>query len=290
MRVVHISDPHLTHLHDHDFLSLRGKRWLGFLSWQRRRRKIHLRNVLDRLISAVQREHADIVAVTGDLTQLGLESEVTQATRWLEELRAGALLLVPGNHDFYRPDSIKLVMEQWRSFLLYDKDRDRFPGTWTQDGLRIIGLCSAFPAPFWSAQGEIGASQLRHLDDLLRTAPGELSLLLMHHPPVSGLCAGRKALRDAPSLQAVLEKYPGNVVLHGHLHRTSYRKLGASTHVLGIASASDAASDPGAAYRVLDFERQARHWVVDSSVKAVCPDGSSKVVEQRQLFIERATK
>ena len=78
MRLVHVTDPHLTNLDGVGFSDLRGKRWSGYISWHKNRRKKYLPAVLERLVTAVKAENADQLLLTGDLAQIGLAMEIEQ--------------------------------------------------------------------------------------------------------------------------------------------------------------------------------------------------------------------
>ena len=86
MRLVHLTDPHLSDLGKVSFAGLRGKRWSGYLSWRKNRRKQYLPAVLEKLSVAVRDEKADQVLVTGDLVHRALESAIKHASQWLNSL------------------------------------------------------------------------------------------------------------------------------------------------------------------------------------------------------------
>ncbi|MGH8034542.1 MAG: hypothetical protein ACREO9_04900, partial [Lysobacterales bacterium] len=65
MRLIHITDPHLSSLEGHTLLSLRGKRRTGYLSWTGKRRFFHLRETLQQLIAAVRAESPAQWVVSG---------------------------------------------------------------------------------------------------------------------------------------------------------------------------------------------------------------------------------
>ena len=52
MRLIHLTDPHMSSLDDVKFSQLRGKRWSGYLSWRKNRRKRFLSAVLDKMTAA----------------------------------------------------------------------------------------------------------------------------------------------------------------------------------------------------------------------------------------------
>src|ERR1700709_781115 len=75
--LAHLSDPHLPPLPAARWVDLAGKRALGYLNWTRNRHKYQRRDVLDTLVSDLQAQRPDHIAVTGDLVNLALEAEFT---------------------------------------------------------------------------------------------------------------------------------------------------------------------------------------------------------------------
>ena len=81
--LAHLSDPHVPPLPRPRGRELAGKRMLGYLNWTRNRHKYYRREVLDALVSDMQAQAPDHVAVTGDLVNLALEAEFAPALSWL---------------------------------------------------------------------------------------------------------------------------------------------------------------------------------------------------------------
>ena len=58
--------------------------------------------MLDALVSDLQAQAPDQIAVTGDLVNLALEAEFAPARAWLESVGAAdRVTVIPGNHDAY---------------------------------------------------------------------------------------------------------------------------------------------------------------------------------------------
>ena len=85
-RVGHLSDLHATPVRIRSPRELRGKRMLGWLSWQVRRRRVHRPDVLEALIEDLHRVAPDQIVVTGDLTNLACEQEFVAARAWLDRI------------------------------------------------------------------------------------------------------------------------------------------------------------------------------------------------------------
>jgi 3',5'-cyclic AMP phosphodiesterase CpdA len=260
MRLIHITDPHLTSLASIRFGSLSGKRRSGYLSWRKNRQHRHRPEVLEILRQSLLADAPDWILLTGDLLHIGLEAEAMEAGEWLRSLGPPErVLVIPGNHDIYAPDSAALIERHWKAYL----PKGGYPFCRDEDGLRVIGLNSAVVTPIFSARGEIGAAQLSAL-------PGALSrerfnVVMIHHPPLPGMTKWRKSLRDAAALGQLFRAHPPDLVLYGHIHRNRSGAKG-STRLYGTASAS---GSPGAAYRVFDVDRSADGWSVRMQLKTI---------------------
>lgn len=271
MRLVHLTDLHLSSLEKVRLLTLWGKRWSGYGAWWKNPARKHLQRMLHTTLTAVRAENADQILVTGDLLQIGLKSEMAQAAQWLRLLGSEErVMLIPGNHDIYTRKSAVQITHAWRDYLFHGAaggGRADFPVTRELDGLCLIGLNSARATPIFLANGRLGTSQLSQLETLLQKAADarRAVVLLIHHPPLPGMTKWRLALRDADGLQAALAACPPLLVLHGHLHRNHEQRWG-DTRVYCTASAS---SIKDGSYRVFDIERRGGHWHIDMRLKSV---------------------
>ncbi len=261
IRLIHLTDPHLTALDRPGKTTGIGKRALGALSWWRKRRHQHRPERLALTVAAIAAERPDAILVGGDLCQIGRAAEIAAAQDWLEALSEHApVLLVPGNHDIYQRDSIAPVLTAWRPWLgLHPTSADDdplapYPVEWRMPGVTVIGLNSAVPTAIGSARGRLGAGQITRLDRMLAAADrrADRVCVLIHHPPAPGLCHWRKALADAGRLTAVLLRHRVDFVLHGHLH-DNRAAIVSGLRVFGTASASGCLPAEPASYRVFDL-------------------------------------
>jgi len=262
MRLVHLTDPHLSTLEGEKFSELRGKRWSGYLSWLKNRRKHYLPMVLNKLVDAIKAENPDQILLTGDLVHIGLETEITQAAEWLNTLGpAEQVMLVPGNHDVYAKGSADSVSRAWSDYLFHSTQRsesaqalDQFPVVRKLGRLSLIGLSTACVTPVFMASGKLGEEQLKRLDRVLLQAAREdqTAVLLIHHPPLPGMTNWRKGLADAGELEAVLKNYPPLLIFYGHLHHNHEQQWGDAR--IYCTAAASSVSD--ASYRVIDIEEK----------------------------------
>jgi 3',5'-cyclic AMP phosphodiesterase CpdA len=259
LRIAHITDLHLTGLPRRRPGITATKRLLSWLSWQRRRRHRHRPEQLQALVSALRREAPDAWAVTGDLCQTGLPREIGAARAWLEGLDApDHILLVPGNHDVFGRDSVEPVREQWAPFLHIDPASPAGPAVRRFGDVVLIGLNSAVVTPITRATGRLGRALRERLAGELDRHRGRCRVVLLHHPPLPGVAAGRKALVDAAETAEVLARHGAALVLHGHLHANAewrHATTSGEARVYCTASASATTHGDVASGRVFDVRR-----------------------------------
>ncbi len=291
--LAHLSDLHLSSLDGVSLRSLLDKRMLGYVSWLLRRRHEHRTEVLDVLRADLQAEHLDHIAVTGDLTHLGLPQEFREAATWLARLgRPDGITVVPGNHDAYVRESWRETFAQWAAYMqgddagtITDTD-DAFPGLRIRRHVALIALSTARPTAPFLATGRLGERQLSRLDRILeQTAEaGLFRVVLLHHPPAAQTVGWRKSLLDGAALRDVIARRGAELVLHGHAHFSAGAYLdGARSRNLAIgvpsASATGAKVDRHATYHVYRIRRRGADWQLRVSVRSYSLDRGRFVPE-----------
>lgn len=206
--LVQLSDPHI------------GATWAGGDPVARLRAAVEsvrrLPDVLDALL------------MSGDLADNAADGEYELVRELLAQLGV-PVYVVPGNHD--HRDALR------RHFDLPGAEGTPVQYAVDLGPLRLVVLDSTRPG---EDRGELDAERLSWLDTELARAPDRLTLLALHHPPVStgiaawdeiGLPAGdRRALGD------VLERHPQvRRIVAGHVHRTLTAEL-AGRAVLAVPS------------------------------------------------------
>ena len=266
------------------FEALRSKRVLGWLSWQVRRRRRYRPAVLEALLSDLVQTAPDHLAITGDLTQIALASELREAAGWLARFGpAERVLAIPGNHDAYTAVPWEGGWQHWSDYLAGDSgEPGAFPSVRVRGELALVGLCTAQPTPPFAATGSVGEEQLARLDAELEAlgAAGLCRIVLIHHPPVAGLTSRRRSLLDAPALGAVLRRRGAELVLHGHLHRTTLASVPGPDRpipVIGVPSASHGGPSAKrcAAYHLYDITRAGAGFAIRRRVRAWDPEQGS---------------
>ena len=205
------------------------KRALGYANWLRNRRPAYQRAVLDRIVADLEAQAPDHIAVTGDLTNIGLPQEHINALTWL---RASGpperVSVIPGNHDIYSrlggdPGTRALGGLhglQCRKGPRMPGHGEAFPFVRMLGPVALIGINSAVPTPPLVASGRLGAGQLARVAAVLeRLARADVfRLVLIHHPPLPGQARRYRDLEDAAALETVLARHGAELVIHGHNH------------------------------------------------------------------------
>ena len=257
LRIAHVSDTHVLSTAGVEWRKmLFNKRLTGYANLVLHRGRVHRREYLLAVLAAAS--DADHVVVTGDITNLALESEFEEARTLLDGLaRSVEVTVVPGNHDIYLPSigRERRFPHYFRSFLqsdLPDLALDLPAGPYPCVKLRgpaaIIALSSAVPRPPFIAAGYLGDSQLAALarviahPDVARRTP----VILIHHPPVDArgrLARYRDGLLDAAALRRTLASLSHGLVLFGHLHVRVRCLLPTAAGNLDVIGAGGAALD-----------------------------------------------
>ncbi len=280
--LAHLSDLHLSSLDGVSPRSLFDKRILGYISWRLRRRHEHRSDVLDALQSDLSAVHPDHVAVTGDLTHVGLPQEFREAAAWLAQLGGPEeITVVPGNHDAYVRESWRDTFAQWSTYMRGDdagtrpEHDDTFPSLRIRREVALIGLSTARPSAPFLATGRLGEHQLRKLDHMLEQTAGSglFRVVLLHHPPAAHTVRWRKSLRDGAALRDVLARRGAELVLHGHAHFSAAVYLDAARSrnlAIGVPSASAIGkeADRYATYHVYRIGRVGDGWRVRVAVRS----------------------
>jgi 3',5'-cyclic AMP phosphodiesterase CpdA len=278
--LAHLSDPHLPPLPSVRVSELMGKRGLGYLNWTRNRHRYQRRDVLDVLVSDLQAQVPDHIAITGDLVNLALEAEFAPARAWLESVGPPErVTVVPGNHDAYVRATRHRFAQAWGSYLAGDEAKDPngaiFPALRRRGPLALVSVSSAVPTAPLMATGWLGRSQMDELERLLATLESEQAfrVLLIHHPLRSN--ARAKRLTDSSELLALLKQHGVELVLHGHdhIHSTIWIEgpNGSSIPVVGVPSASAQAHGryPDAAYNLFSIARDSDGWRCQQMVRGI---------------------
>jgi 3',5'-cyclic AMP phosphodiesterase CpdA len=296
--LAHLSDLHISCVSSIRFRELLNKRLYGYIRWKLLRAAEHREKILSVLQDDLLRIQPDHIAVTGDLTHLSLPAEFRKARDWLQSLGSPLqVTVIPGNHDAYVKGSWRDNRVHWLDYMLSDNTGAAengagiFPILRVRGPVALIGVCTARPSAPHLAVGSIGALQIQKLaSHLTVTAQQQLfRVMLIHHPPAPGTVNWRKRLTDAASLQALLERYGSELILHGHAHRhlqNFLRTPAGKVPVMGASSASALGRtlQRRARYYIYRITAGANGWDVRVAVRIYSPDENRFILESEHQF------
>jgi 3',5'-cyclic AMP phosphodiesterase CpdA len=311
--LAHLSDPHLGPLPRPAVRELVSKRLVGYINWQRGRRRVHLRDALDAVTSDLHGARPDHVAITGDLVNIALPAEFTHARRWLETLgRPADVSVVPGNHDAYVAGAGVHRDLHWLPYMAGDAQAARphpphqppqagedfpmppppadeggsgqtdempFPYLRRRGPVALVGVSTAVPTPPFMATGELGALQIARVAKMLDAlrSEGLFRVVMIHHPPVPA--AHHKCLTDAVVFQRALAEVGAELIIHGHDHAHSLIWIGGRDGripVIGVPSASVSASAKkrAGAYNLYLIGGRSGAWTCEVVSRGLRPSGA----------------
>jgi 3',5'-cyclic AMP phosphodiesterase CpdA len=301
--LAHLSDLHLSSLNDVKVGELLNKRIYGYLKWQLRRRSEHHRKVLDALLHNLKSTTPDHIAVTGDLTHLGLPREFREARNVLQSLGPPSrVTVIPGNHDTYVSTDWNSTFALWTDYMLSDEaylgaragtdGHTTFPSLRLRGIAALIGVSTARPSAPLLAVGSVGEVQLQQMEKILvETGKQRLfRVMLIHHPPLDGTVSWRKRLTDAAALRSVLDQHGVELILHGHAHRSSLRQLETTVGAvpaIGVPSASalGRTSSRRARYHLYRFKANRGGWEMVVTVMCYSPT-QQEFTEESEKHLE----
>lgn len=200
----------------------------------------------------------DLVLVTGDVSNDGRKSELERAAGILGELRF-PFYVIPGNHDdrsalasTFGEESCPTESEAFVNYVIEGYD------------LRLITVDSTIPG---APGGEICAARAAWLDERLREAETQPTILFMHHPPVNFGVAETDidGFIGAERLGAVIERH-ANIerILCGHIHLPAlvqWRGVVVSTAPsIGMRLALDLTLERPSAFVLEEPSYQLHYW------------------------------
>ncbi|MFB6099130.1 MAG: metallophosphoesterase [Salinibacter sp.] len=201
--------------------------------------------VVEALVDEINEEGADLVALSGDLTQRARISEYEAARAMLAAMEPPTLV-VAGNHDVYpwwRPlKRIWSPLERYRRYVT-----DDLAPTFETNEVAVLGLTSAHGASIKGGR-VLKADRDAMRDYFSEIEPDRFKVLVVHHqlhPTAIGPISPHPVARQAEKTLDVAADVGVNLVLCGHLHISAIQPLeiipGAPRIV--IASAGTATSN-----------------------------------------------
>jgi Icc-related predicted phosphoesterase len=182
------------------------------------------------LFGEISRE-ADILVLTGDLTNLGKPKE---AELLVEDLRACSVPVVGvlGNHDYESGcvEQIAATLRQAGVHLLDGQATELMDvgfvgvkGFVGGFGSRMLG---SFGEPAIKAMVAESVSEAMRLENAMRQVRAKRTLVVLHYAPIPETVAGEPAeifpFLGSSRLAETIDRFKVSAVVHGHAHRGTY--------------------------------------------------------------------
>lgn len=221
MRIAHITDLHVARAPR--FSEYNPKRLLGYVNYRLFRSRLYQERVAVKALAAMMRKPPDLVLLTGDITQHGLDSEFDAAEELLAPVTGGGvpIIAVPGNHDIYgnvRCDRLQRFLDD----LLLGLHPDR-QGVFHFKGVEVLPLAQGIPTPLFFSHGRQNSGELRRAKEVwVDPASGVMRLVCGHYPVIDshgGRLLYFRGLREAVKLIDFCREHKVSGYFCGHNHK-----------------------------------------------------------------------
>ncbi|MBS3647131.1 metallophosphoesterase [Pseudaminobacter sp. 19-2017] len=174
---------------------------------------------------------ADVLVITGDLTDLG---KVREAELLAEDLRACAIPVVGvlGNHDYESDcaEEVGNILRQAGMTLLEGQSTEI-------DGVGFVGvkgfiggfgrrMLGSFGEPTIKALVGETVNEAIRLENAMRRVRTERTLVVLHYAPIVDTVAGEPPeifpFLGSSRLAETIDRFRVSAVVHGHAHRGAY--------------------------------------------------------------------
>ena len=199
--------------------------------------------IVDALVSEVNEAAADLVVLSGDLTQRAREREFAAAQSMLSSVDVPTLV-VPGNHDVYpwwRP--FRRIVTPLRRYKEYVTD-DLAP-TFESDGVAVLGITTAYGLTVKG--GRVGPRDREAIRSFFGPGgPSTFKVLVLHHHLTELRSLGpHDVARQARRTLDTAAECGVDLILCGHLHISHIEplKIIPGKQQIVVASAGTATSN-----------------------------------------------
>ncbi len=162
--------------------------------------------IFQRAVDEINGLDADLLLVTGDLTENGLLAQYERAAELMKQFNCKSRVYTSGNHDYRNT-----------GYLLFRQFFPSKPMVRTRD-LLVVTMGTARPE---RNDGEAGHRQIVWLENALRSERKRFRVVMMHHHlvPVPDTGPNTIPILDAGDVLRALDRSGVGLVLCGHRHR-----------------------------------------------------------------------
>jgi Icc-related predicted phosphoesterase len=189
---------------------------------------VNLQGIFDKIS-----QHADVLALCGDLTHLGLPQE---AERLVAELRSCRVPVVAvlGNHDYQsgHADEVKKILREGKVVVLDETETFEFKGVGFAGAKGFGGgfdkhmLTPFGEDPIKHFVNEAVNESLR-LEVALNSLRTEKTVVVLHYAPIAATVAGEPPeifpFLGSSRLAETIDHFDVDVVFHGHAHHGTFQ-------------------------------------------------------------------
>lgn len=232
MKIGHVSDLHILEFDRPRPWQFANKRVVGGTNLLLNRSKSHSTPVVELALAKINEIGVDHLAISGDLTNLALDSEFKAAAKILATIPEAEnhISLVPGNHDYYTYKSarVRRFETYFAPYMHSDLPDYQLPTGYPfckliGDDVALIGLNSGLASFIFFATGQVDPEELRQAEALLDdpAVRNRFKIVMIHHPilPVNfHRIEYNRRLLNAPEVLHMIRKRGVNLVVHGHTH------------------------------------------------------------------------
>jgi Icc-related predicted phosphoesterase len=176
-------------------------------------------------------ERADVLALCGDLTNLGAPREAEILAEELAAARIPAVGVL-GNHDFEcgQPEEVRRILHDAGVFFLEGKALDiqdvGFAGAKGFAGGFGARMLTPFGEPAIKQFVAEGVEEAMRLETALRALRTERRVVVLHYAPVAATVEGEPKeifpFLGSSRLAETIDRFGVSAVLHGHAHLGTY--------------------------------------------------------------------
>ena len=193
-----------------------------------------------------------VIVITGDMTDNNNKNDIDRVLQALNILKnAKAVLIIPGNHDYFRFNGNGFVkcddcVDSFNKKFIYPQHpKGTFPLANITDSTLFVGVNSSHPSFF--ARGKIGKSQLNAIDDVLGMDT-KFKVVYLHHHPLrlkhkwweiwKWFDEKVMELYDSKEFINIINNNKVDVVLFGHRHLFLGRTIKDGVHYINGGKSS----------------------------------------------------
>jgi Icc-related predicted phosphoesterase len=177
-------------------------------------------------------QNADVLALCGDLTHLGLSSEAERLAHELRSCRV-PVVAVLGNHDYQsgHADDVKRILRDGKVVVLDETETFELKGVGFAGAK---GFGGGFDKHMLTPFGEESIKQFvteavnesLRLEVALNSLRTEKTVVVLHYAPIAGTVMGEPPeifpFLGSSRLAETLDHFDVNAVFHGHAHHGTY--------------------------------------------------------------------